>query len=174
MLLGILGAAMLLGTPIFAVLAGTGLVLFLAAGGPLAAVPHRDVRPRLVADAADDSALHPGGHTAGAREQRRQDSWQSSAGGRVAAGRNCRGDGARLRLFYILHWRVGCHDLALGGLLFPVLVTERLFPRFAVGLLTAAGSIGLLFPPSLPVILYGVAAHVPIDLMFIAACCPAC
>ena len=62
--------------------------------------------------------------------------------------------------------------LALGGLLYPVLIQNGFTPRFALGLLTASGSIGLLFPPSLPVILYGVAAHTPIDQMFLAGMLP--
>ena len=41
-----------------------------------------------------------------------------------------------------------------------------------MGLLTASGSVGLLFPPSLPVILYGVYGHVPIDKMFMGALLP--
>jgi tripartite ATP-independent transporter DctM subunit len=41
-----------------------------------------------------------------------------------------------------------------------------------MGLLTASGSVGLLFPPSLPVILYGVYGHVPIDKMFMGGLLP--
>ena len=66
----------------------------------------------------------------------------------------------------------GVTILALGGLLFPVLVKERYPENFSVGLLTASGSIGLLFPPSLPIILYGVTARVPIDQMFVAGVIP--
>ena len=66
----------------------------------------------------------------------------------------------------------GVTILALGGLLFPVLVKERYPENFSVGLLTASGSIGLLFPPSLPIILYGVTARVPIDRMFVAGIIP--
>lgn len=66
----------------------------------------------------------------------------------------------------------GVTILALGGLLFPMLKKELYPDGFSVGLLTASGSIGLLFPPSLPVILYGVVAHVPIDRMFVASFLP--
>lgn len=66
----------------------------------------------------------------------------------------------------------GVTILALGGLLFPMLKKELYPDSFSVGLLTASGSIGLLFPPSLPVILYGVVAHVPIDRMFVAGFLP--
>ncbi|MDP6932099.1 MAG: TRAP transporter large permease subunit, partial [Myxococcota bacterium] len=66
----------------------------------------------------------------------------------------------------------GVTILALGGLLFPILVESGYKPRFAIGLIVASGSIGLLFPPSLPVILYGVVSHVPIDELFIAGAIP--
>ncbi len=66
----------------------------------------------------------------------------------------------------------GVTILALGGLLYPMLKKEAYPDGFSVGVLTASGSIGLLFPPSLPVILYGVVAHVPIDRMFAAGVLP--
>lgn len=50
----------------------------------------------------------------------------------------------------------GVTILAMGGLLLPILIHSGYRKEFAVGLLTATGSLGLLFPPSLPVILYGV------------------
>ncbi|MEQ8275547.1 MAG: TRAP transporter large permease subunit [Deltaproteobacteria bacterium] len=66
----------------------------------------------------------------------------------------------------------GVTILALGGLLYPVLRQEMYPKGFSVGMLTASGSIGLLFPPSLPVILYAVTAHVPVDKMFVAGILP--
>ena len=66
----------------------------------------------------------------------------------------------------------GVTILALGGLLLPILEGAGYNRKFAIGLLTASGSIGLLFPPSLPVILYGVASHVPITDLFIAGIVP--
>ncbi|MBN2799068.1 MAG: TRAP transporter large permease subunit [Deltaproteobacteria bacterium] len=66
----------------------------------------------------------------------------------------------------------GVTILALGGLLLPVLEAAGYPRRFAVGLLVASGSIGLLFPPSLPVILYGVASQVPITDLFIGGAVP--
>lgn len=50
----------------------------------------------------------------------------------------------------------GVTILALGGLLFPVLRAAHHTEKFSLGLLTASGSVGLLFPPSIPVILYAV------------------
>ena len=52
----------------------------------------------------------------------------------------------------------GVTILALGGLLMPVLRPARYSERDALGLLTGAGSLGLLFPPCLPVILYSIVA----------------
>jgi len=52
----------------------------------------------------------------------------------------------------------GVTILALGGLLLPVLRAARYSERDALGLLTGAGSLGLLFPPCLPVILYSIVA----------------
>ena len=60
----------------------------------------------------------------------------------------------------------GVTIVALGGILLPALLAERYPERFSLGLLTASGSLGLLFPPCLPVILYGVVAGVAVDQMF--------
>ncbi|MQY62962.1 MAG: TRAP transporter large permease subunit, partial [Calditrichaeota bacterium] len=66
----------------------------------------------------------------------------------------------------------GVTILALGGLLFPMLLKDLYNRKFSTGLLTASGSIGLLFPPSLPVILYGIRAQTPIDRLFLAGILP--
>jgi len=66
----------------------------------------------------------------------------------------------------------GITILALGGLLLPVLRGSGSSERFSVGLLTATGSIGLLFPPSLVVILFAVIAQVSIIDMFKAGIVP--
>lgn len=66
----------------------------------------------------------------------------------------------------------GVTILALGGLLMPVLVRNGYSEKFATGLLTSTGSIGLLFPPSLAVILYAVIAHIPIPDLFVAGVVP--
>lgn len=52
----------------------------------------------------------------------------------------------------------GVTILALGGLLLPVLRASHYSERDALGLLTSAGSLGMLFPPCLPVILYSIVA----------------
>jgi C4-dicarboxylate transporter, DctM subunit len=66
----------------------------------------------------------------------------------------------------------GVTILALGGLLSYILIHGGYGRRFTIGLLTAAGSIGLLFPPSLPVIIYGVTAQISINEMFIGGLLP--
>jgi C4-dicarboxylate transporter DctM subunit len=66
----------------------------------------------------------------------------------------------------------GVTILAVGGLLLPILQEERYPADASVGLLTAGGSIGLLFPPSLPVILYAVYAEVPFEDLFVAGFVP--
>jgi tripartite ATP-independent transporter DctM subunit len=66
----------------------------------------------------------------------------------------------------------GVTILAVGGLLLPVLVDSGYRRGFGIGLLTGTGSIGLLFPPSLAVILYGVVAHVSILDLFKAGVLP--
>src|SRR5262249_62404950 len=66
----------------------------------------------------------------------------------------------------------GVPILAVGGLLYPVLLKSGYSENFSIGLLTATGSLGLLFPPSLPVILYAIVAHVPIPDLFRAGALP--
>jgi C4-dicarboxylate transporter, DctM subunit len=78
----------------------------------------------------------------------------------------------------------GVTIVAMGGLLYPVLLKEKYNENFTLGLLTTTGSLGLLFPPSLPVILYAViagsvytsisgqASSITVDNLFLAALIP--
>jgi len=66
----------------------------------------------------------------------------------------------------------GVTIFALGGLLLPALLKDGYTDRFSLGLLTSSGSLGLLFPPSLPLILYGVIAETRIDHLFLAGIVP--
>jgi len=66
----------------------------------------------------------------------------------------------------------GVTILALGGLLLPVLLRQGYGERFSLGALTVSGSLGILLPLSLLVILYGVSAHAPIDRLFLAGLVP--
>ena len=66
----------------------------------------------------------------------------------------------------------GVTIIALGGLLYPLLLKEKYGENFSLGMITSSGSLGLLFPPSLPLILYGLVAQVSIDKLFIAGIFP--
>jgi C4-dicarboxylate transporter DctM subunit len=66
----------------------------------------------------------------------------------------------------------GVTILALGGLLMPALLSARYSEKNALGLLTGSGSIGLLFPPCLPIILYAIIAKIEINDMFLGGILP--
>jgi len=66
----------------------------------------------------------------------------------------------------------GVTILALGGLLYPILVGEGYREKFSLGLLTTSGSLGLLFPPSLAILIYGIVAGVNIEQMFLSGIVP--
>lgn len=66
----------------------------------------------------------------------------------------------------------GVTIIALGAILYPALQQDGYPDDFNLGLVTSAGSLGLLFAPSLPLILYGVIAEVPIDGLFRAGVLP--
>ncbi len=66
----------------------------------------------------------------------------------------------------------GVTIVALGGILMPIMIKENYTKKFSLGLMTSSGSLGLLFPPSLPIILYGFVAGVSVDQMFLAGVIP--
>jgi len=66
----------------------------------------------------------------------------------------------------------GVTIFAIGGLLYPALIKDNYSERFSLGLITSSGSLGLLFPPSLPLILYGVIAETRVDQLFLAGILP--
>lgn len=66
----------------------------------------------------------------------------------------------------------GMTVVALGGFLYPALLAQRYPERFSLGLLTTCGSLGLLFPPSLPLIVYGIVSQTPVDQLFRAGILP--
>ena len=67
----------------------------------------------------------------------------------------------------------GVTILALGGLLLPVILAAGYKERNALGIVTSAGALGLLFPPSLPLILYAIiAGDVSIQQMFLGGLLP--
>jgi tripartite ATP-independent transporter DctM subunit len=66
----------------------------------------------------------------------------------------------------------GVTIFAIGGLLYPALIKDHYTERFSLGLITSSGSLGLLFPPSLPLILYGVISETRVDQLFLAGILP--
>lgn len=66
----------------------------------------------------------------------------------------------------------GVTIIALGGLIFPLLRRQGYPEEFSLGLVTTTGSLGLLFPPSLPIILYALVGKVSLDRLFAAAALP--
>jgi tripartite ATP-independent transporter DctM subunit len=74
----------------------------------------------------------------------------------------------------------GVTIVALGALLYPALREAGYYKKFSLGLVTTSGSLGLLLPPSLPLILYGIISqqlssgtNVSIDDLFLAGLLPA-
>jgi C4-dicarboxylate transporter DctM subunit len=66
----------------------------------------------------------------------------------------------------------GVTIIAMGGLLLPSLLEEGYSRKFSLGLVTSSGSLGLLFAPSLPLIIYGYVASVSVDKLFLAGFLP--
>jgi tripartite ATP-independent transporter DctM subunit len=162
--------AALLGLPIFATLGGVALLLFWNEGVPVAAVPVETYR--LVASPVLPSIplFTFAGYllVQGGANHRLLRVYQSLLGwmpGGLAI--------TTAVVCAVFTWAgSGVTILAMGGLLFPMLVKARYQENFSMGLINASGSLGLLFPPSLPVILYGIYAHTPIDQLFIGGFLP--
>lgn len=168
----VLIAAGLLGAPIFVVLAGTALVLFFAAGTPVASLPVETYRlvvspsiPTIPLFTLTGLILAEGGASRRLLRLFRALFGWMPGGLPIVVTLLC-------AFFTTFTGASGVTILALGGLLLPVFLQSGYRERFSVGLLTATGSIGILFPPSLPVILYGVSAHVPIPDLFKAGLVP--
>lgn len=162
--------AALLGLPIFATLGGIALLLFWHTGVPVAAVPVETYR--LVASPVLPSIplFTFAGYllVQGGANHRLLRAYQALLGwmpGGLAV--------TTAIVCAIFTWAgSGVTILAMGGLLLPMLVKARYPENFSMGLINASGSLGLLFPPSLPVILYGIYAHTPIDQLFIGGFLP--
>lgn len=75
-------------------------------------------------------------------------------------------------VFTALTGASGVTIVALGGILFPALTSDHYGENFSLGLLTTCGSLGLLFPPSLPLIVYGMVAETNISHLFLAGILP--
>ena len=74
--------------------------------------------------------------------------------------------------FTALTGATGLTIIALGGILFPAMLRSKYPEKFSLGLLTTSGTLGLLFPPSLPLIIYAIVAKVGINQLFLAGILP--
>ncbi len=170
--IALLVAAAILGMPIFGLIGGAAVILFLVQGDSpanaiigsydqltstdLPAIPLFTLAGFLLAEGqASDRLL---------RFFRAFFGW-APGGTAVVTAILC-------AFFTLLTGGSGVTILALGGLLLPALLADGYSEKFSLGLLTAAGSLGLLFPPSLPLILYGIVAEVPIGDLFIGGLLP--
>jgi tripartite ATP-independent transporter DctM subunit len=79
---------------------------------------------------------------------------------------------ATCALFTAFTGASGVTIIALGAILYPALKQDGYPDNFNLGLVTTSGSLGLLFAPSLPLILYGVVAEISIDSLFRAGILP--
>jgi tripartite ATP-independent transporter DctM subunit len=163
-------AGAVLGLPIFATLGGVALLLFWNAGLPVASVPVETYRlvaspvlPSLPLFTLAGYLLVEGG--AAARLLRVYTSlfgWLPG-GLAITTAVGCA----------IFTWAgSGVTILSMGGLLLPMLVKARYPEKFSIGLINGSGSLGLLFPPSLPVILYGIYSQTAISTLFVAGFVP--
>ncbi|MBI4168531.1 MAG: TRAP transporter large permease subunit [Acidobacteria bacterium] len=165
-------AATALGAPVFTALGGAALILFWAADVPIASIPVETYRLVVSPMLPTIPLFTLAGYffAEGGASRRLVRVFHALAGW-------VRGGPAIVTalvcaFFTSFTGASGVTILALGGLLMPVLLAERYSERNSLGLLTAAGSLGLLFPPSLPVILYGIVSHTPIDRMFLGGFLP--
>lgn len=168
----VIGSA-IIGAPIFVLLAGAGLVLFLVQGSKptlllitayqeltgsagLATIPLFTLAGFLLAEGKSSERL--------LRVFRAWVGWVPG-GTAVACASLC-------AFFTLLTGGSGVTILAVGGLLLPALLKDGYRERFSIGLLTASGSLGLLFPLSLPLILYAIIANVAMEDLFIGGLLP--
>jgi tripartite ATP-independent transporter DctM subunit len=172
LLLVLVAAAFLLGAPVFVAMAGVAMVLFFHDGTPISAVPtavfnlsKTTTLPAIPLLTAAGYVLAEGG--AARRMVRAYKGLFGWLPGGVAVMAT-----VVCALFTTFTGASGVTILALGGLLLPSLLEDHYPEDFSVGLVTAAGSLGLLFPPSLPVILYAVVAQAPIEHLFIGGLVP--
>jgi tripartite ATP-independent transporter DctM subunit len=170
---GLILAGALLGAPVFVAMGGLALLFFFKDGTPIGAVSAEVYR--LIA--SPDDPRHPAAHDRRASCSRPASRRRGSCrcfealfgwmpGGiaivvAVACAAFTTGTGGS-----------GLTIMALGGLMLPMLAKAGYPEGFSLGLVTASGSLGLLFPPSLPVILYAIVAGVPADELYLAGLLP--
>jgi len=169
--------AVLMGAPVFVGMGGIALSMFFAQGTPVAAVSAEIYRlvasptlPAIPLLAGTGYVLAES--LAAERLVRFFRSWLGSMPGGMAVM-----VAAVCALFTTFTGGSGVTIIALGGLVYPMLRKDGYSEGFSLGLVTASGALGLLLPPSLPVILYSVVASsrestVPADQLYLAGLLP--
>jgi len=170
--LGIIFISTLAGAPIFIVLGSLAALLFAADGVPLASISVEAYRiasnpilPTIPLFTLAGTVLATG--KASSRLVRLFQAWLGWMPGGSAIAAIC-----VCAFFTTFTGGSGVTILALGGLMLPVLIKQGYSEKFSLGVLTSSGSLGILLPPSLLIILYGVASHTPINQLFIAGLVP--
>ena len=171
--------ATVLGSPIFVTLGGAAMILFWGEDLPIASIPLDHYRLVTNATLPTIPLFTLAGYllAEGGASKRLVGVFQALFG-------SFRGGPAIVTalvctFFTSFTGASGVTILAMGGLLMPVMLAARYSERNALGLLTGSGALGLLFPPSLPLILYAIiagskaqAAGVTIEKMFLAGLLP--
>ncbi len=150
--------SVLLGAPVFTALGGAAMILLWTAGEPISPVPLKHYQLTVNATLPSIPLFTLAGYFLA----------ESGAAKRLvrlfqALFGSLRGGPAIVTalvcaFFTSFTGASGATILALGGVLMPVLLAARYSERSAIGLLTGAGSLGMLFPPCLPPILYAIIA----------------
>ena len=169
----LLGAASLLGVPALVTLGGAAIILFLGVDQPIASIPvaHyalviNPVLPTLPLFTLAGYFLAEGGSPRRLVRVFYALFGQFRGGPAIVTVIVC-------AFFTSVTGASGVTILALGGLLMPILSGARYSEKDSLGLMTGAGSLGLLLPPCLPLIVYGIVAKVPIEKMFLGGIIPA-
>ena len=171
-LVGVILLAALVGAPVFVAMGGIALVLFFKDGVPVSAVTADIYRLMVSPTLPAVPLLTACGYVLAesnasqrlVRFFRALFGWMPG-GVAVLVAVVC-------ALFTTFTGGSGVTIMALGGLLLPILLKDGYPEGFSLGLVTASGSLGLLLPPSLPVILYAVVAGVPADSLYLAGLLP--
>jgi len=170
--LGALAVATALGIPAFATLGGAALILFWAIGQPIASIPigHYSLVTNPTLPTMPLFTLAGFVVAEGKAPQRLIEVFRALFGKMI-------GGPAVVTVlvctfFTSFTGASGVTILALGGLLMPMLLAGGLREKDALGLITGSGSLGLLLPPCLPLILYAIVAKVPMEQMFLAGVLP--
>lgn len=170
--IGVLVLGTAFGLPIFAAIGGASALLFFLEGTPIAAVPGEAYRMATSPMLPAIPLFTLAGYilAAGGANQRLLSFFTSLVGwlpGGLAVVVTL-----LLAFFTPLTGASGITILAMGGLLLPMLTKAQYPKQHSLGLVTSAGSIGALLPPSLPVILYAYYAELQLDRLFIGGLLP--